>query len=221
MIMEQCKRALLSIIGMQETRSPHTRISQVNDYFIVSSATDRNRFYGCEIWVSVKFQVDDVFPTAESFVLIHADPQILLISVQLGSFLCYISTFHAPQNNAKDPTNKHIPMSDTTRAKWWENLYVIHKDLDPNIPLFCLADANATTGLQVSSMIGGLDSEYPNKNTPHFIQFLAKTRLVAPATFDRFHMGSSGTHRSSNNKFKRIDYVLVSDFLTFVMPNPK
>ena len=213
MIIEQCHRAALTIIGMQETRSPATRISVVNNYIIISSATDKNRFYGCEIWVSCKFSVASCSPSVDSFVLIHSDPQILLVSMQLGSFICFLCTFHAPQNEAKDLQDKTKIMSTADRAKWWNKLSKILSDLDPAVPLFCLADANATVGSQPSTATGGLDPEPPNKNSEFFVKLLHKVRLTAPATFENFHSGPSGTHTSINNKSKRIDYVLIPESL--------
>ena len=82
--------------GLQETRSPQTRIQKVDPYFVVSSACNKSRNYGCEIWLDSRFKIDGCGPSFESVTIVHAEHQALLISVQYNKSLIYLLSFHAP-----------------------------------------------------------------------------------------------------------------------------
>ena len=146
MIMEQFKKAKFDFIGVQESRSPSTRVVTVNSYIVVSSAASQQRNYGCEIWINLSLKIQGQHPSHDCITLIHADPRILLISLQIGTFICYLLDFHAPQNESMSTANKSIKMSSKERSKWWGNLKSKCSRLDREVPLIVFCDANASMG---------------------------------------------------------------------------
>ena len=51
--------------------------------------------------MDTRFKINACSATTEAVTLICAEPTILLISVQFGSWLVYFLNFHAPQCEAK------------------------------------------------------------------------------------------------------------------------
>ena len=101
LVFEEFRVAKISCFGLQETRATSTRIYHVENYLVVSSQCDKFRNYGIETCIDTKFKINACSASMEAVILICAEPTILLISVQLGTWLVYYLNFHAPQCEAK------------------------------------------------------------------------------------------------------------------------
>ena len=100
-VFEQFRTAKISCFGLQESRANETRIYHVGNYLVVISKCDKFRNYGIETCIDTKFKINDCSATMEAVTLICAEPTILLISAQSGSWLIYFPNFHAPHCPAK------------------------------------------------------------------------------------------------------------------------
>ena len=103
--------------------------------------------------------------------MIHSEPQILLISMQLGSVLVFFLNFHAPQADARDSDDPSVRISLKTRKLWWHKLYNVSKCIPHAALLFLTCDAHATVGSFASSVASTLDAEEPTVNTDFFLDF--------------------------------------------------
>jgi len=214
-IMNQMEMEKIDIGGFQETRSSMTRIVQIGSFFVISSSAAAGRNYGVEIWVHSKFKISGVSPTFDCFTMIHSEPQILLISMQLGDVLVFLLNFHAPQAEAKNPDQPSLSMSNATRRKWWRKLLTVCKCIPQDALLYITCDANATIGNHATPVSGTFDGEDHNVNTDFFTEFLLALNMFLPATFDGGHVGSSVTHHTSHNVKRRIDYIAVKKHIQF------
>jgi len=215
-IMNQMEMEKIDIGGFQETRSSMTRIVQIGSFFVISSsAAAAGRNYGVEIWIHNKFKIAGVSPTFNCFTMIHSEPQILLISMQLGDVLVFLLNFHAPQAQAKNPDDPSLSMSYATRRKWWRRLLAVCKCIPNDGLLYITCDANSTIGSHATPVSGTFDGEDHNVNTDFFTDFLQALNMFLPATFDGCHSGPSVTHHTSHNVKRRIDYIAVKKHIQF------
>ena len=145
----------------------------------------------------------------EAVTLICAEPTILLISVQFGSWLVYFLNFHAPQCEAKASRGDPKKMTIAQRKAWWKHLSDICANLDPRFLLFVFCDATATMGSVVSQQVSSYGSAPSNVNSQFFASSLRSRNLFLPATFQQFHSGSNHTYTPSLTDRKRIDYVAI------------
>ena len=113
--------------------------------------------------------------------MIQSEPQILLISMQLGSCIAFFLNFHAPQADARDPDDPTVRITAQTRNLWRHKLYRVCKCVPRNALLFLTCDANATVGSFASPVSSTLDPEEPNANTDFFLEFLARMDMIIPA----------------------------------------
>ena len=131
----------------------------------VTSQCDKFRNYGIETCIDTKFKISSCSATTEAVTLICAEPTILLISVQFGSWLVYLLNLHAPQCEAKASRGDPKKMTIAQRKAWWKHLSDICGNLDPKFPLFVFCDANATMGSVVSQQVSSHGSAPSNVNS--------------------------------------------------------
>eukprot|EP00435_Cladocopium_sp_Y103_P028743 s95_g7.t1 len=193
----------INIIGLQETRTA-TGFTSAAQVLRIASGAERGHF-GVEMWVNLNqpygyLHGKPLLFHRRHFVVLHADPRVLLVRVQAPhlNFLCLV--LHAPQSG--------LSLSD--RARWWEelrNVLDLHR-ADETGDLFVLADANAAAGSRDEVVVGPLDDE-PTANTGLLRDFLDLYGLCLPSTFST-HQGPSSTWTSPNGILEcRIDHVMI------------
>ena len=172
LVFEQFRSAKISCFGLQESRANETRIYHVGNYLVVTSKCDKFRNYGLETCIDTKSKINACSATMEAVTLICAEPTILLISVQFGSWLVYFLNFHAPHCEAKAARGDLKKMTVAQRKAWWKRLSDICANLEPKFPLFVFCDANATMGSVVSQHVSSHGAAPNNVNSVFFANFL-------------------------------------------------
>eukprot|EP00435_Cladocopium_sp_Y103_P027748 s1875_g6.t2 len=193
----------INLIGLQETRTAKG-LTSASKVLRIASGADRGHF-GVELWVNLLqpygyLAAQPLFFHRRHFVVLHADPRVLLVRVQAPylSFLCLV--LHAPQSG--------LPLSE--RQQWWDDLRMtvdLHRNVEVS-DLFVLADANAASGPRDECIVGPFD-DVVTANTSLFRDFLESYSLCLPSTFLSHH-GTHTTWTSPGGDLEcRIDHVAV------------
>ena len=192
----------LNLLGLQEARTP-AGMSQVDGILRLSSGADGSQ-YGVELWINLNQPIGHVqtkpqFLHANHVTVVHAAPQLLLAHIVHDLLTCWIAVAHAP----------HSGRSVADREIWWEHFDdCISRTCDQD-PLFCLIDANATSGESDGITVFDQDDGH-SPNTDHFRHFLDKHAQCLPATASRLHEGDQITWMSPDGQYgKRIDHVMI------------
>ena len=192
----------LNLLGLQEARTP-AGMSQVDGILRLSSGAEGSQ-YGVELWINLNQPIGHVknkpqFLNAKHVTVVHAAPQLLFTHIVHDLLTCWIAVAHAP----------HSGRSVTARETWWEQFDdCIFQTCDQD-PLFCLIDANATSGESDGITVFEQDDS-SSPNTAFFRHFLSKHAQCLPATVPSLHEGDQITWMSPDGQYgKRIDHVTI------------
>ncbi len=129
------------IVGIQESNSRHTGISQVGSFVrLMGGCTDKGQL-GCEIWLNrdrLKFQLHEIC-------VLHTDHRRIFIRVQNNILDFIVGSIHSP----------HSGTAEDERTGWWNKTQDLCKRYSVMAHLVILADANA----QVTQPMDNLDGQ--------------------------------------------------------------
>ena len=182
------------IIGLQETCTKHTGLSQIGDYIRVIGGCNPRGLLGCELWISRKrfhLQLHDLC-------VLHHDERRLIARVQTDSLDMTFVTLHSP----------HTGATADDKTAWWRYTKTICHRLCTTAPTIICIDANAQITSQVDDVTGTLVEGHTSENEHHLIDFCRSCQLMIPATYQDFQRNATGTWWHPTGKWLRIDYVL-------------
>ena len=191
----------LLFLGLQETRS-EAGSSKAEDILRLASGS-QGPHYGVELWVNLRQPFGFIGRQAlyfdrHDFVVVHADPCLLIVHLTNHYLCAWIIVAHGPQSG-RDTTD---------RTQWWQHFQSRIDDLMTDEPMFILIDANATAGATDAQHVG-VHADAPTVNTPLWRSFLLANDLCLPSTFE----GHTGPHatwtRGDGAISRRIDFVAI------------
>ena len=134
------------------------------------------------------------------FVVLHAEPRLLIVRAQAEHLAATFVVAHAP----------HSGYTRADREAWWQTLSEQLTNCNTAVEenLYVLIDANATAGSSDFCHVGPRE-DVPSSSTQYFRDFLSKHALGLPATF-MVHEGPIETWTTPDGQHKsRIDHVAV------------
>ena len=193
----------ISLLGLQETCTPESRVTKADGYLRLSSAACQG-VGGIEAWISQDYPFGwigkrPVFWDLSSVVVIHQDAHLLLFACripELGNFV--VAVGHAPHNGR----------SAEDREAWWRRLSALLRQHQHQRYCIMLLDANAQVGSCPSDHIGGMHASDEDDNGAKLHALLIQTQCWLPSTFS--HTGHPATWFSQaahQRNGRRIDYV--------------
>ena len=175
----------LDIIGLQETRASTAQVLRSQDYTRYISAAATGGHGGTEIWITNKGQFAKALRTKHTVVL-HQDPEILILRLQVGAETICVTAAHAPHSGHDQA---HLRL-------WWAEFMTLHNRLVGGHNCVVLIDANAHFTLAAPPWIGACGLERKeNACAAHLLDFLQQSQLFIPATFGTHHQGQTATWR--------------------------
>ena len=190
----------LDIIGLQETRASTTQVIRSADYTRYISAADAGGHGGTEIWITNKGAFAKTIRTKQTVVL-HQDPERLIIRLQVGAETICVIAAHAPHSGHGKEQLLH----------WWNDLTALSNRLVGCHSCVVLIDANAHFSESVPPWVGdcGLERK-DNSCAAYLLEFLQQSQLFIPATFGCHQQGQTKTWRHpAYGTLHRCDYILV------------
>ena len=198
---QQMKHHHLNVMGIQESRASQGTTS-VDEILRLAGGANKG-CHGTELWINLQQPYGyannrGLCFKPQHFVVVHADPRLLLVKTDTGHFKCWFLVMHAPQSG----------QSAHARDAWWQALHeVLHAHIDGE-DLYVMADANAGCGDPDGKHV----IEHSGPNTPNTLAmqtFLQAFDLCLPST-SSIHEGPRDTWWSPDGLTTAcIDYVMV------------
>ena len=200
---EQFKAHGLQVLGIQEART--IQMCGMSDNVLRISSGHYKGLYGTELW----FDLDRPYGyegrkalrfAKHHFVVLHADPKILIVRAQADYFCAIFVAAHAP----------HSGYSRQDREQWWQQLSTRISECDMRVDekLYVMIDANASSGPCDNQHVGPRDDKVTS-STCFLRDFLEQHDLCLPGTFP-IHEGHGDTWTTPDGCHgSRIDYVAV------------
>ena len=183
------------VIGLQETCTKHTGLSQIGEYLRVTGGSSARGLLGCELWISRKslnLQLHDLC-------VLHHDERRLMARIQNDSLDLVIATLHSP----------HTGATVEDKNNWWRYARTLcHRFCNTTPAIICI-DANAQITTQVAEVTGDLLEGHTSDNEQHLIELCRGCSMMIPATFNDFQRNATGTWWHPAGRWLRIDYVLL------------
>ena len=192
------------LIGLQETRSTFEE-SFDSHGFLRFGAPAMKGNGGTDLWLSRKIPYAFIrgapcFVRRDDVQVLHAEPEILIAELNMGSSAIVCCVAHAP--------HKGYPAEDI--QSWWRTLRRRILDLRRGrTPLVCI-DANASVG-ESQPHFGHVAEQEWDVAGKEMLAFCQDLDLVAPATHPTWHSGTSQTWTSAKSSTlgSRNDYILL------------
>jgi len=200
-IRDQMKAMHLLLLGIQESRSNVT-CSQCDAVLRLGTASIGGH-YGVELWVNLQQPFAYIgrvpkFLKKQHFVVVHADPRLMLVKIAHELWSAWIVVGHAP----------HSGHTEEVRRTWWTQLNDVLAQHVADTELYVLIDANAQPG-HTDAMYVGPRGTAVSKSTPLLREFLETWHLALPSTFS-CHQGPQSTWTSPDGLIQNcIDHVCI------------
>lgn len=199
----------IHVFALQETRIRKVKQSFDDRYILIKSQATRAGQYGMIIGLSkrhpfaaqtqpgVSQEKEQLFFQADDYTIIESDPRILVVKVQRNNFRCILTAAHAPHTGATLQEIEAFWVSvDTSIPKHFADW-----------PRVVLTDANCRLGSLPCERIGSWQAESMTEKSEPFAQFVVKSNVFLPATFEKYHIGESGTWQHQLGMWKRNDFI--------------
>lgn len=190
----------LDIIGLQETRATTTQVIKAADYTRYCVAATDNGSGGTEIWIATQGALAKAIRHKHTVVL-YQDPECLLLRIQVGTEPLCILSAHAPHSGRDRSDIRH----------WWEALCATMTRKVGQQLCVVLVDANAHFVEESFPWVGnaGLEKK-SNVCAECLLDFLQRSQLFLPSTFDTIHVGQTNTWRNpARSTLHRCDYIAI------------
>ena len=207
-IQRQCKAMNYAIVGIQESRQRQPPKIPQPDYWTFAACAAERGHYGVQLWFarSIPYgwahnhsgKSTPLYFDKHHFRYLYQSTRILAIQVNAPSFRAVVVSAHAP----------HTQAEENVAEEWWQELHkaipTSHRDWD----LYLCIDANSRLGDVTSEAVDGHGAETQDRNGTYFHDFLLEHNLWLPATFSRYHVGSTATWQQADHGVTvRGDYV--------------
>ena len=194
----------LHVVALQETRTPGDCIQPDGDFIMLHSSCDSQGCFGCAIWLSKTLPFIAAgqrvhYLSKEECTVVHAEPRLLIVQVDLPGFpVTYVSA-HAPYDGHKS----HCA------DDFWCKVGLVAARRPSGSQLFVLTDSNGHLGSVHSSAVGPAGAEPENHAGAAFHALLTDFGLCLPATFPDLHTGCHWTWKVGSPSGHRLDYIAV------------
>ena len=181
------------VIALQETRFKMS-ISKKDDlYYMFTASATKAGFYGCEIWLSKRWQIAGRMLKQQDIFVLLEEPTVIAIAVNHPSLQADFISVHAPQKQSSQ------------QEEWWKKLSdFMEARIKRGRQIFLLGDMNARVGSSFSSGIGRLAVQEERPNGRCLRKIVDDFQLILPSTFHEYHEGTSHTFQKH-----RLDYIAV------------
>ena len=208
MLFRQMQEEGIVIFGFQETRLQKLHAAHDPDFFIYKSAATQQGHFGIMAGFAKYRPYGEVmeFPNGNKrklyfkeshFAVIAFDPRYLILRVAAPFLRVVVVVAHAPHSG------NDLQEID----RWWAALSDEVPTAYREWPLLLLCDANAHVGATTSAHIGSYQAGRADDKTPPFEDYLARSTLWLPSTFEEHQRGEGNTWSHSTGRQKRLDYV--------------
>ena len=199
----------IHVFALQETRIRKVKRTLDDRYLLIKSQATQAGQYGMIIGLSkrhpfaaqthpgVHQATEQLFFQADDYTIIAADPRILVVKIHRNSFRCILIAAHAPHTGATlQEIEDFWAFVDTSIPKNFADWSRV-----------VLTDANCRLGSQPCERIGNWQAETMTEKSVPFAQFVVKSNVFLPATFEKYHIGESGTWQHQLGMWKRNDFI--------------
>ena len=190
----------IHMAGFQETRARESATVVATDWIRLISSADDHGHGGCELWLNRSIPLDKegrYHLSNDSTMVLAAQPELLVVKLQLGTATVLCVVAHAPHSRA--PTAK--------MQGWWQDLRGILRR-HPELPLITLVDANAHFSTAHPPHVG--EHQLENKGNlaaEELLEYARQTGTKLVNTFET-HQGPATTWvHPAHGTGHRSDYI--------------
>eukprot|EP00435_Cladocopium_sp_Y103_P076230 s119_g83.t1 len=198
---QQAEYAQVHLLGLQETRTPHSSVFE-SGYVLIIAPADAG-VGGCELWLSSTLPYasrgeERFFFRREHCTVLHVECQLLFVRVEAPFLNLLVVVGHAP--------HRHCDAS--VIDFWWQQVFQHILDLQGDSLLCLLLDANASVA-PLAPIIGDAGLQTGDRSGAGFTRVLERGQAWLPSTFADRHWGQHATWASfkSGVATSRNDYV--------------
>ena len=200
---QQAEAHGIHLMGLQETRAKTEIVVDTNYVRIIGTAEGGQG--GVELWITTKIPLKTNksvhYFTRQDALVLHADPHLLVVSLNiLGSkTICVVG--HAPHRG-----HTHLDIQ-----KWWHNCKGTLSPYKTGFRHLWFLDANANLD-RFSPFTGSFGAANFDEGGHGFLDICQHLDLAIPSTFDHIHYGESATMFSPmvTHTGTRNDYIGIS-----------
>ena len=204
LLKQQLLARQLHVIALQETRTQGDCIQPDADFIMLHSSCDERGCFGCAIWlnkalpiVTARQQMHRV--TKEVCTVLHAEPRMLAVQIDLPDFPITFIAAHAPHDGHRS----------RDAVDFWRAVGAIAAARPSGAQLVVLTDSNGHLGSISSEAVGTAGAEAENPAGAAFHAFLVEYGLCLPSTYDELHSGTHCTWKTGSHFGHRLDYIAV------------
>jgi hypothetical protein len=208
MLLRQMKEEGIVLFGFQETRLQKLHAANDPDYFIYKSAASKQGHFGIiagfakhcpygEVVDALNGKKRKLYFKDNHFAVISFAPRFLVLRVAAPYLRAIVVVAHAPHSGTD------IAEIDA----WWNSLSDEVPAPYRDWPLLLLCDANTHVGSTTSGHIGSFQAGKADDKTAPFEDYVARSALWLPSTFEQYQKGESNTWSHTTGRQKRLDYV--------------
>lgn len=208
MMIRQMNEEGIVIFGLQETRLQKLHAANDPDYLIYKSAASQQGHFGIiagfakqrpygEVVDALSGKKRKLYFKDNHITVISFAPRFLVLRVAAPYLRAIVVVAHAP----------HSGHDISEIDQWWNSLTDEVPALYQDWPLLLLCDANSHVGSTTSSYIGSFQAGKADEKTAPFEDYVARSALWLPSTFEQFQKGDGSTWSHTTGRQKRLDYV--------------
>ena len=207
-ILQQLKEEQVHVFALQETRLRKLHQSVDDDFFLLKAAADENGHGGVLIGVTRTLPYGwmrkegtqrslPLYFRDDYLKIVAFNQRFLIVHVAAPHLRCLVVAAHAPHSG------QELPVLE----QWWQDLSAAVPVHLRQWPIVLLCDANAVVGAHTSHHIGDHQAAKEDVKAEPFENYISRSDLWLPATFESCQEGSGSTWTHSSGSTRRIDYV--------------
>ena len=192
-LLAQClSDACVDVAAIQETRCAQG-VLRAGAYHRICSGSENGQ-YGTEWWFRVGHALlragrKKVILQPDRFVVHHASPRRLLLSIEQGGPKLFFLALHAPHRGAEAHTID----------RWWHETIEICRQIINDDECVIAGDMNASIGSICSDNVGDHDQEVEDLAGSLLHRLLQERKAWVPCTYPHLHSGQSWTYVQKRN----------------------
>ncbi|CAE7257034.1 unnamed protein product [Symbiodinium sp. CCMP2592] len=195
---EQFAHHDFGVVFLQETKQQGGHCNSQRYYRL---ASDAQIHWGTAIWLRrrggfISVNGDPVIPAKENIKVIHQEPRMLAIAIQIGRSRLGLISAHCP--HASKSQERDLFMQQ------FEKLCGRLRDCSL---LLCGVDLNGRVPPNQPQVTGALEAEEPDATGRRFVEILGNSGVWIPSTFPTLHEGTTTTYVHPSGTESRIDYI--------------
>ena len=200
---QQAEEFGIHLMGLQETRTKSEVVVDTNYIRIVGAAEGGQG--GVELWITTKIPLkthtDVHYFTRQDALVLHADPHLLVVSLNILGTKTICLVGHAPHRG-----HDNVDIRD-----WWKKCNQVLSPYKTGFKHLLFLDANANLD-RFSPFTGDVGAISWDEGGQGFLAVCQNLDLAIPSTFHHIHYGDSATMFSPmvTHSGTRNDYIGVS-----------